>query len=232
MGYRLVACAAITAVASSIASADVISLWNIVTPFPTGAGNVPTGLTYSAGAADTGLLTAGSELTSVHSNAAATYTSPVGNASALSFSSNNWGIGDYYQARVSTLGYTGISVSWDQARSATGPASFTLLLSVDNGANWTTLVASYGVVQSGGGGSPATWTSSGVRNPLYTLGPVSTGGLADNQSTVLFRFQALSAGTAASGSNRIDNVEITGVPTPGAIALVGLGGLIAGRRRR
>ena len=40
--------------------------------------------------------------------------------------------------------------------------------------------------------------------------------------------------TAAGGSNRIDNVTVsTGpVPAPGAVALLGLAGLAARRRRR
>jgi MYXO-CTERM domain-containing protein len=229
MGYRLAACAAVMAVAGSIASADVIALWNIVTPFPTGAGNVPTGLTYSVGAADTGAVTVGTNLSSVHALPAATYTSPAGNGSALSFSSNNWSIGDYYQASVSTLGFTGVNLSWDQARSSTGPASFTLIMSTDGGTNWTTVLSTYAVLQSGGGGSPGTWSSGGTRNALYTTS-VSVPG-ADNQASVLFRFQSLVAG-AATGSNRIDNVEITGVPTPGAMGLLGLAGLVGLRRRR
>lgn len=230
MGYRLAACAAVMAVAGSIASADVIALWNIVTPFPTGAGNVPTGLTYSVGAADTGAVTVGTNLSSVHALPAATYTSPAGNGSALSFSSNNWSIGDYYQASVSTLGFTGVNLSWDQARSSTGPASFTLIMSTDGGTNWTTVLSTYAVLQSGGGGgSPGTWSSGGTRNSLYTTS-VSVPG-ADNQASVLFRFQSLVAG-AATGSNRIDNVEITGVPTPGAMGLLGLAGLVGLRRRR
>ena len=229
MGYRLAACAAVMAVAGSIASADVIALWNIVTPFPTGAGNVPTGLTYSVGAADTGAVTVGTELSSVHALPAATYTSPAGNGSQYAFSSNNWSAGDYYQASVSTVGFTGVNLSWDQARSSTGPASFTLIMSTDGGTNWTTLLASYAVLQSGGGGAPGTWSSGGSRNPIYTTSvSVPT---ADNQTSVLFRFQSLVAG-AATGSSRIDNVEITGVPTPGAMGLLGLAGLVGLRRRR
>lgn len=230
MGYRLAACAAVMAVAGSIASADVVALWNIVTPFPTGTGNVPTGITYSVGAADTGAVTVGTELSSVHALPAATYTSPAGNGSTLSFSSNNWSVGDYYQASVSTVGFTGINLSWDQARSSTGPASFTLIMSTDGGSSWSTLLSSYVVVQSGGGGSPATWSSLGARNPLYTTS-VSVPG-ADNQASVLFRFQALVAGSAATGTGRIDNVEITGVPTPGAMGLLGLAGFAGLRRRR
>ncbi|MFG0258009.1 MAG: hypothetical protein ACF8GE_08925 [Phycisphaerales bacterium JB043] len=61
-------------------------------------------------------------------------------------------------------------------------------------------------------------------------------------------FQTLSAGIAGTGSTltlrltatanggteafAIDNIVLNGIPTPGAVALLGLGGLVASRRRR
>jgi MYXO-CTERM domain-containing protein len=225
----LVSVVAATAVATS-ASAALLAGWTITTAFPTGTGNVPTGLTYSVGAANDGLQTAGSQLRSVHALAAATYTSPAGNGSQYSFSSNNWSTGDFYEARLSTLGYSDISISWDQARSSTGPATFELVMSTDGGANFTTLLASYAVLQSGGGGSPGTWSST-VYNPIYSLNQAAAA--ADNQADVIFRFRSLVAG-AATGSNRIDNVMIYSgpIPAPGAIALLGVAGLAGLRRRR
>ena len=225
----LVSVVAATAVATS-ASAALVAGWTITTAFPTGTGNVPTGLTYSVGAANDGLQTAGSQLRSVHALAAATYTSPAGNGSQYSFSSNNWSTGDFYEARLSTLGYSDISISWDQARSSTGPATFELVMSTDGGANFTTLLASYAVLQSGGGGSPGTWSST-VYNPIYSLNQAAAA--ADNQADVIFRFRSLVAG-AATGSNRIDNVMIYSgpIPAPGAIALLGVAGLAGLRRRR
>lgn len=227
--FSLVAVVAATAVATS-ASAALVAGWTITTAFPTGTGNVPTGVTYTVGAANEGLQTTGSELRSVHSLAAATYTSPAGNGSQYSFSSNNWSIGDYYEARLSTLGYSDISISWDQCRSSTGPASFELIMSTDGGANFTTLLASYTVLQSGGGGAPGTWSST-VYNPIYSSNQAAAA--ADNQADVIFRFRSLVAG-AATGSNRVDNVMIYSgpIPAPGAIALLGVAGLAGLRRRR
>jgi MYXO-CTERM domain-containing protein len=225
----LVAVVAATAVATS-ASAALVAGWTITTAFPTGTGNVPTGVTYSVGAANDGLQTAGSVLRSVHSLAAATYTSPSGNGSQYAFSSNNWSTGDYYEARLSTLGYSDISISWDQCRSSTGPASFELVMSTDGGTNFTTLLASYAVLQSGGGGAPGTWSST-VYNPIYSSNQAAAA--ADNQADVIFRFRSLVT-TASSGSNRIDNVMIYSgpIPAPGAIALLGVAGLAGLRRRR
>jgi hypothetical protein len=225
----LAAIVAASTVAASASSA-LVAGWSITTAFPTGAGNVPTGNTYSVGVADQGAQTAGSSLSSFHALAAATYTSPAGNGSQYAFSSNNWSIGDYYEARVSTLGFNDpISVSWDQARSSTGPAAFELIFSVNGGTTWN-FVANYTVLQSGGGGAPGTWSSS-TYNALYTHSMNLVG--AENAAELIVRFRSTVAG-AASGSNRIDNVSIfsTAVPAPGAIALLGVAGLVSGRKRR
>jgi len=213
-----------------VSSADgaMIAGWSITTAFPTGTGNVPTGNTYSVGAADQGDQTAGSELRSYHALAAATYTSPAGNGSQYAFSSNNWSIGDYYEARVSTANFSNISVSWDQTRSSTGPASFELIFSIDGGTSWTT-VSAYTVLQSGGGGAPGTWSST-TYNSLYTSTQALAG--AGDASQLIIRFRSTVAG-ASTGSNRIDNVIISGdaVPAPGAVALLAVAGLASRRRR-
>lgn len=213
-----------------VSSADgaMIAGWSITTAFPTGTGNVPTGNTYSVGAADQGDQTAGSSLSSYHLLAAATYTSPAGNGSAYAFSSNNWSAGDYYEARVSTSNYANISVSWDQARSSTGPSSFELIFSIDGGSSWTT-VTNYTVLQSGGGGAPGTWSSTAY-NALYSSSQALAG--AENASLLIVRFRSLVTATS-SGSNRIDNVVISGdlVPAPGAVALLAVAGLVSRRRR-
>jgi MYXO-CTERM domain-containing protein len=229
MSLKLTCMALATALASS-ASAEIVCGWTITTAFPTGAGNVPTGQNYTVGAGDLGVQTAGSELRSFHTLAAATYTSPSGNGSQYGFSSNNWSIGDYYEAKVSTLGFSDIYLSWDQTRSSTGPASFELVMSIDGGSNWSTVVANYTVLQSGGGGAPGTWSTT-TYNALYTTS-VSVAA-ADNQSEVLFRFRSLVT-AAAAGSSRIDNVTISSgpVPAPGALALLGLAGIASRRRRR
>ena len=217
------------------ANAAVVVGWTINTAFPTGVGNVPTGTEYlppnpaGAGLAETGANITGSQLRSVHASAAATYTAPAGNGSQFSFSSNNWAPGDFYEARFSTVGFTDISVSWDQARSATGPAAFKVMVSLDGGTNFSELLQ-YTVLQSGGGGAPGTWTTG---TPLAIYGnTLSLGASADNLSLVIVRFQNReSVASAATGSNRIDNVFVNGIPSPAAIAVLGLAGLVARRRR-
>lgn len=231
MSLRFLATTATLFIASTPAFGALVAGWSITTAFPTGTGNVPTGQTYSVGAADQGSLTAGSELMSWHAAAAATYTSPSGNGSQYSFSSNNWAIGDYYQAKFSTSGFADpITISWDQARSSTGPSAFEVVYSIDGGANWNTALASYTVLQSGGGGAPGTWSSL-TYNALYTNSVMIAG--LENQSEVLVRFRATGAAAGATGSNRIDNVLVYSgeVPAPGAIALLAVAGLAARRRR-
>ena len=214
---------------TSAASADVIAGWSMTTAVAAAT----TGTNYTYGAADLGALTSGTSLSGFHAASATTWSSPAGNGSTYSLSSNNWATGDYYQVSVATTGYSDISVSWDQTRSGTGPASFSLTMSTDGGANFTTLLASYNVVQAGlAGTGTTTWNS--VTNQTGFTTTTIVGISAANKGNILLRFNSLST-TAAAGTGRVDNISVTGavvpVPTPGAIALVGLASLVARRRR-
>ena len=207
------------------ASAAVIASWSMPTAVPAAT----TGTSYNYGAANSGELTSGTMLSSAHAVAATTYSSPTGNGSTYSLSSNNWTIGDYYQVSVSTIGYSGVSISWDQTRSSTGPATFDAVMSVDGGANWTTILAGYSVIQAGLAGTNTTSWNSTTSQAAFTLTAVA-GAAADEQANVLFRLRS-TVMTVSPGTNRIDNFIVSTVPAPGAIALLGLAGLI-GRRRR
>lgn len=230
----MAAIVAATTIAAS-ASSSVVVGWTMPTAFPTGTGNVPTGTSYlppgpnGAGVADQGTNTAGSQIRSVHAAAAATYTSPAGNGSQYSFSSNNWNTGDFYEISFSTTGITdSMTLSWDQARSSTGPAAFKVAISVNGGA--FTDLFNYTVLQSGGGGAPGTWSST-TYNALYS-NTLNLGTTASDASSVVIRFVNREAvASAATGSNRIDNVFVN-IPAPGAVALLGVAGLAASRRRR
>ena len=224
------------------AQPTTLALWTMPTAFPTGT-SVPTGTSYlppngsfPAGTPDQGLLTgsASAILSTFHALAAATYTSPAGNGSQYSFSGNNWSPNDFYQVVLPTTGgWTNLSVSWDQARSSTGPASFSLQTSID-GSTFTT-GTTYTVLQSGGGGAPGTWSTT-TYNSLYS----STFALpssVENQTSLYIRFlNTTGSVSASSGSNRIDNVSVTAVPEPSTCALLfaGLacGGYSLFRRRR
>jgi hypothetical protein len=190
-----------------VAGADVVVGWLFPTALPNNP--PPTGTSYTYGAADSGANAIGSTLSGFHASAAAIWTSPSGNGSQYARSSNNWAIGDYYEVRFSGAGFATMSVSWDQARSSTGPTGFELIMSLDGGTNFS-LMGNYAVLQSGGGGAPGTWSSL-TYNQLYT-NSAALGSLADGQADVILRFRAVTAPGSTTGSNRIDNVFIHGSP--------------------
>ena len=239
----LAAIVASTACVAS-ASADLVVGWTIPNAFPSGAGNVPTGTFYTVGAGDQGAATAGTSLSSTHQLAssganATSYTSPAGNGSTYAFSSNVWKAGDYYQAAFSGTGYSGLSFSWDFTRSSTGPATWTVIMSLDGGTNWTTLIATYTpIINSAAPTGAGAWTSTAY-NAAYTSS-IALGAAADNAASILVRVQATvdpvngTGAYQAGGTARIDNVFVNGtaVPAPGAVALLGVAGLAARRRRR
>jgi uncharacterized membrane protein YeaQ/YmgE (transglycosylase-associated protein family) len=106
-------------------------------------------------------------------------------------------------------------------------------MSTDGGANFTTLLASYTVIQAGLAGTGTTSWNSTTNQTGFTTTTI-VGISAANKGNVLFRFSSLST-TAAAGSGRIDNISVTGavvpIPAPGAVALIGLAGLVSRRRR-
>ena len=116
---------ALAAVAlASVSNAQVIASWDFEPdPLPVNLTNA----TFGPLAASVGTGT----LDGVHVSAATVWSSPTGNGSSNSLSANNWLVGDYVQLTLSTLGSTGINVAWDQTRSSTGPATFTLQYSTD-----------------------------------------------------------------------------------------------------
>jgi len=205
---------------ASAASADVIAGWSMPT-----AVTATTAATYSYGAANLGALVSGSMLSGTHSSALTAWSSPAGNGSTYALSANAWNVGDYYQISLATTGYSAVSVAWEQTRSSTGPAGFEAVLSVDGGSTFSSL-GSYTVNQ-------VSWSAT---VPVTTSSFASLASAADNQASVIIRFKVVTAGSSTTtGTNRIDNISVNGtvvpVPTPGAIALVGLAGLVARRRR-
>jgi MYXO-CTERM domain-containing protein len=225
----LVAASLITAGAVSMsASAALIAGWSM----STAVAAATTGTNYTYGAADLGEATAGTSLTGFHAAAATTWSSPAGNGSAYSLSSNNWTIGDYYQVSFSTTGYADpITISFDHTRSGTGPATFDVLMSVNGGTSFTAVLSGYTVVQAGLAGSGTTTWNSVTNQAGFTTSLICPSATA-GQTSVIFRIQS-TVTTAAAGTNRVDNINVYSgaVPTPGAIALLGVAGLV-GRRRR
>ena len=172
----------------------------------------------------------------VHANPAAAYSSPSGNGSAHSFSSDHWTVGDYYEFTTSTIGYRYITFYWDQASSSRGPRDFSVQYSADG---VTFFPAWPYQVQADSPPLPR-WnpvTASG----LYSYELSGSVAALENKSKVYFRL-VLDSSTSVSGGiitdsseTRVDNVMIIAwgvVPSPGGLALVSLAATTATRRRR
>src|SRR5262249_41687015 len=151
--------------ASAQSQAATIATWTFETSQPATSGPV---------AAEIG----SGQAKGSHTNAAAAYSSPAGNGSSHSFSSNNWTVGDYYQFSVRTLGYTDLALSWDQTSSSTGPKDFTLAYSTD-GTNFTNLTNYSPLVN----GSPNPAWNQTTSSSLFTFTQaLSSIGALNNQA--------------------------------------------------
>ena len=215
--------------ASSFVSvkADVIADWTFQTSASTnniiGTGRTP-GATQSGISADIGFGTASAS----HVSASTAWSIPSGNGSANSWSANNWAAGDYFQFSISTIGYTGVTLSYDQTGSASGPGAFSLQYSTD-GLNFTPSGGNNAIILS-------TWSPSSHASGFtfnYDLSSVST---LNEAPSAYFRivYQAPTTGGAinggtvlTAGTDRIDNFVVNAVadvPEPSCIALLLVGG--------
>jgi len=104
----------------------------------------------------------------------------------------------------------------DFARRGTSTGFNILTIEIFDGAG------SLGILDTIVGAQSSSWNSNN-----YDLSALD--GIAN--ASVVFTFDGASSDT---GNNRLDNVTISGtaIPTPGALALLGMGGLVATRRRR
>lgn len=197
---------------ASVSHAVVVAAWTFETSPPADLNNTATIGPLSA---DVGTGSA----TGSHAATGTDWSTPLGNGSANSLNSSNWAIGDYYQFSFSTTGLSNVVLSWDQARSGTGPAIFDLTYSV-NGGSFLTLLDNYAVVQSGGEGSPATWSATPPANSLYSF--TVPAGVLNNVSSVVVRLVADSAAGGSSGTGRVDNFVVTAVPEASSFLFGGL----------
>jgi hypothetical protein len=146
------------------------------------------------------------------------YSDPAGNGSPFSFSSNTWSAGDYYEFNVPTTGLDNIMFSYDQISSSTGPKAFLFRASAD-GVNFTA-VGSYTLVltqnatnSTGGTQTESVWSTNitGAYNRLFDLSGIPS---LSNDPNAVFEIVENDTTTAPAGTDRIDNVVVTGTPVP------------------
>jgi hypothetical protein len=220
--------AAIAVIPATSADAAVVAEWTMATAITS-----TTGSNFTYGAADQGESASGSSLSGYHAQSGAAWSTPAGNGSTYSLSSDKWSQGDYYQIVVQTTGYENFQISWDQTRSSTGPSDFRMSYSTDGGATFTTAM-NYSVIQAGALGTGTnSWSATGAVQTAFAnaSGILST---PSGTSSLIVRFVATGLNLGA-GTNRIDNITVNGtaiVPAPGAIALLAAAGLTGMRRRR
>ena len=214
-------CATLAVAASAVVTAKadtILANWTFETSNPTTAGPF---------VAEAGVNAASS---AALGGTGGTYSAPAGNGvgSVHSFSSNGWDVGDYWQFSVPTTGYNLLTLAFDQAGSNTGPGNFTISTSTD-GTTFNPLSSSaYTVTLSN-------WNTT-------TLQPGFTHTFSIPDGTISVRLvdantTSVNATTvAATGTDRVDNVIISGtaVPEPTTIVLgcLGLLGLLSVAHRR
>jgi hypothetical protein len=161
-----------------------------------------------------------------------TFSNPAGWATSESWSSTAWDSGDYFQFQVSSAGYAGIAVSWQQTGSNTGPRDFLLQYSTD-GVSFTTF-SSYSLTNDGWNASSA--PAASVKS--FSLTAITA---LDGDASIFFRLTqsgttSINGGTvAAGGTGRVDTFTVTGtaVPEPSTFAvLLGALALVVGASRR
>jgi hypothetical protein len=223
---KFLGCAAALAMLSAAPStmAGTISLWTFETSQP---------LTAGPHTAENG--TAPGQALGSHAGATA-YSTPAGNGSAHSFSSNVWAVADYYQFKASTVGESGIAISFDQTSSGTGPRDFKVQYSTD-GTTFTDAGYSYTVNVNG---SPnVAWNAATSSTVFSNFLDLNTNTALWNQPNVYFRLvntstvSASGGTTATAGTDRVDNFAILGnVPEPSSLLLFALGTVCLGAFRR
>ncbi|MFM1867197.1 MAG: hypothetical protein RL591_605 [Planctomycetota bacterium] len=126
-------------------------------------------------------------------------------------SANN---GAFFQFAFDMSGFTDLAVTYATRGTSTGFNTQTWSWSTD-GVNFTDFQ-----------------TVSGTNVTTYFLASLNTLNALDGASTAFLRV-TFNGATTSSGNNRLDNIlfSANAVPAPGAIALLGLAGLAARRRR-
>jgi hypothetical protein len=181
-------------------SGDIVAQWTFEAP------TTPTPATDNTDIANINPASGTGIASGHHASAMTDWSTPSGNGSTFSLSSNNWAIGDYYQFQTSTLGLDEIGFVFDHVGSSTGPRDFQVKYSTD-GTNFTDFGPVYMIRQSGW--SPASHVDGDTIS--FDFRPITA---LNNQANVYFRLvdastTSIGGGTVgANGTSRVDNVTV------------------------
>jgi hypothetical protein len=191
-----------------------IAKWTFEGVTTTNTGTTPT-FSVGSAAADGGVQIAGSAMTGLHTSASTVWSNPAGNGSVKSVSCNTWGTNDYFQFLVNTTNFNGLSITWDQTGSNTGPRDFKVQYST-NGSTFTDATGTNSTYQL----AAESWSSASAPKGYIQVSTrtLDLSGIAalNNVATVYIRLVVTSTtainGTtvAAAGTGRVDNFIVTG----------------------
>ena len=228
------------AIGTMPAGAAVLAAWTFQPqPFTDAEGaNLTVGPSVTA---SSGIFSATSTATGFHASAASDWTTPAGNISSDSYSVNTFTVGDYFQFATESTGYSGITITFDQTGSSTGPKDFKVQYSTD-GSSFTDLTGGAYVVLLNGGAPNTAWGPTTGGGPAYSFSfSLATVTALDNDASIFFRLSnttatSIGGGTVSTGgTSRIDNFVVTGataVPEPEGASIIGALGVLALFRRR
>lgn len=225
---QLLAVLFIGALATSAHASFTIAEWTFETSQPSGSttGGIvfpETPIAPEIGAGALSILNNNTEINNV--------ANPGGNGSTHSLLVRNWTgnvNGNYFEFEISTIGFSGIQLEWDQRGSNTGPRGFFVEYSTD-GVNFNFGVDDLILITN------VSWSTSAATNDSHFSHDLSTISDLDNQPTVYIRLQQgpfgsiIGGGVGSNGTANIDNFSISALtqtaapsaPEPGTIFSVG-----------
>ncbi len=228
---------------AGIANADIITQWNF-NSLPNDNAAATGTLTPNIGAG-TASLVGGTTATFASGDANGGSTDPLTALPGLGTNDSGWNIttfaaqgaenaGRGVQFLASTVGFSDIIVTFDQRHSNTSSRFYAGQYTVDGGANWITAVTFEGTAGD-------TWFNTRTidlsavtaANNNADFGVRVVAVFATGTSTYIATTANTATAYATTGTARFDQVTVNGtVPTPGALALTGVAGLMVARRRR